>query len=89
MYHCGFLFEFELWILNNQISTSGFSTRRMKKGIQNGKEYGETFLKSRSTLHKDLSSDESDQELETASLNNRVLTDEELLKACGGRTAHK
>lgn len=72
-----------------QISTNSFSTKKMKKRSKNGEGYNNTFLKSRSTLQNDTPDEDSDEDLDVKPCFNKVLTDEELLKACGGRTAHK
>lgn len=55
--------------------------------------YGTTFQKMRSTLNNHIGdSDDDVDDQQTGSVNGKkaiALTDEELLKACGGRTAHK
>lgn len=56
---------------------------------ENGVGYKDAFLKSRSLLHKEISSDDSDDESNCAGQSFNFLSDEQLLKACGGRTAHK
>lgn len=76
-----------------QITTNGFSAKKLAKSRSDkSNDYGGSFLKSRSTLHKEASSDgETDEDAEqiVASATTSILTDEDLLKACGGRTAHK
>lgn len=61
----------------------------MRKNGLNG--YGTTFQKMRSTLNNHVD-DSDDDDQQTGSVSGKkaiALTDEELLKACGGRTAHK
>lgn len=62
---------------------------RNKEGLSG---YGTTFRKMGSTLNNQIE-DSDEEDLEPgASMNGRMpaaLTDEELLRACGGRTAHK
>lgn len=77
-------------IQNVQISTNGISMQkmRMEAGLSG---YGATFQKMRSTLNNQLG-DTDDEDRPSGSNNGKghmALTDEELLKACGGRTAHK
>lgn len=51
--------------------------------------YAGTFIKGRSTLNKEVGSDEEASQVVSFSTARVPMTDEELLMACGGRTAHK
>lgn len=78
-----------------QITTSSYSARKLRKKAKENDGYAGTFVKCQSILDnkiKKSDSDSSDEEADTTSrtgFGQNVLTDEELLKACGGRTAHK
>lgn len=71
------------------MSTSGFSTKNLKN-----KDYAGYFHKSNKKLERLEEDDQSESENGDNFINFKqaqvkTLNDEEILKACGGRTAHK
>ncbi|XP_017072911.2 G patch domain-containing protein 4 [Drosophila eugracilis] len=78
-----------------EISTSGFSARKLKKAKEqhasDGKATYDNFLQT-SLLTQDGGEVETSERIKVEDIEVAkvtVLTDEELFKACGGRTAHK
>lgn len=80
-----YLLEYTVMLF--QISTTGVSKQKLKN--QNSDSgYAGAFIKSRSTLQKKAVSDDEENEIISFSASKNM-TDDELLLACGGRTAHK
>lgn len=72
-----------------EITTSSYSVASLKRN-KNSLEYG-TFIKTSKLTENGMHHYENDFEIENVneSKSNPVLSDAELLAACGGRTAHK
>uniref|UniRef100_A0A182LV48 G patch domain-containing protein 4 n=1 Tax=Anopheles culicifacies TaxID=139723 RepID=A0A182LV48_9DIPT len=75
-----------------EISTKSYSVNKLKRMDQNSSRYGNTFLKASTLLGGTNREEDMPEHVRTEDIEFnpiKILTDEELFAACGGRTAHK
>ncbi|KAJ6640817.1 G patch domain-containing protein 4 [Pseudolycoriella hygida] len=78
-----------------EYSASGYSAKQFSKQKAEGKSYDGNFKKSKKVLHglnasdSDSSDDACKMKASSPAIFTNVLSDKELVAACGGRTAHK